>query len=145
MSRKSLACLLSLGIVWAFFVSTRAAFATNYYWDTNGSEFGTGSAGGDPANWMDANWNTNSVGDLPTGNWPNTQPSNGDFAVFLNTAGTVNVDDDVFVNAIYLSSRNYNLVSTGGAIHLVGANRGIVVNPPSLAGNTTQQVTISAP
>jgi autotransporter-associated beta strand protein len=123
----------------------RDALATPYFWDTNGSTAGVGSAGGGTANWLDDHWSTSSLGTLPTAAWPNTQPSNGDAAVFLNTPGMVNVHDEVFVNAIYFSSRNYTIASTGGVIHLVGDHRGIVVNPASLPGDATQIVTISAP
>jgi autotransporter-associated beta strand protein len=77
---------------------------------------------------------------LPTAAWPNTQP-NGDEAVFQGTAGSVNVDADVYANALRFLTHNYTIASTGGVLHLDGTNPTITVSPPN-NGNTSR---ISAP
>jgi autotransporter-associated beta strand protein len=121
--------------------ATRDAGATTYYWDTNGATAGSGSAGGAAANWLSNSWAASPGGTAVTGPWPNTQPDNDDGAVFAGTAGTVNLDADVYANALIFQTHNYAVASTGGALHLVGTNPTITVNLP--ASNNT--ATISAP
>jgi len=115
--------------------------SATYYWDTNSSSIGIGSAGGAPADWLSNSWTTNTSGTAPTGAWPNSQPENDDTAVFRGTAGTVNVHADVFANALTFETHNYSVASTGGTLHLVGDDPTITVNLPS-SNNTA---TISSP
>src|SRR5262245_54317091 len=134
-SRWTLAtCTIALGVLVA------AANATTYYWDTNGSTAGIGSATS-PVVWLTNSWTTSSSGTAATSAWPNTQPVNNDEAVFMGTAGTVTIGADVYANALRLLTNNYNIGSAGGSLHLAGANPTIAVNLP--ASNNT--VTISAP
>lgn len=129
--------------VWALSANLLAmanARATSYYWDTNGVSAGIGSATS-PVVWLTNSWATSSTGTTATGAWPNTQPLNSDEAVFMGTAGTVNVGADVYANALRFQSNNYAIGSTGGSLHLAGVNPSIAVNLP--ASNNT--VTISAP
>lgn len=125
----------------AIALSATGTFATSYYWDTNGSASGIGSAGGATANWLSNRWATGSAGNLTTSAWPNTQLTNSDEAVFLGTAGTVSVAADVFTNALRFQTNNYVINSTGGTIELAGTNPKITVNLAS----SNQVVTISAP
>jgi fibronectin-binding autotransporter adhesin len=115
--------------------------ATTYYWDTNGANSGIGSAGGAAADWLTDSWATGSTGTLPTAAWPNTEPDNDDEAVFMGTAGTVQLGSGVHVNALRFQTNGYQIASTGGVLHLDGANRTINVTLPS--NNNT--ATISAP
>ena len=117
------------------------AVAASLYWDTNGSTAGIGSGGGAAANWLTNSWANGSSGTLPSGAWPNTQPDNDDGAVFMGTAGTVNINADVYANALTFQTNGYSIASTGGGLHLAGTDPTITVNLPS--GNNT--ATISAP
>lgn len=121
--------------------SQNDSIAASYFWDTNGASFGIGSAGGATANWLSNSWATDSAGNLATGPWPNTQGANSDEAVFQGTAGTVSIAADVFVNELRFQTNNYVINSTGGMLHLVGADPKITVNLAS----SNQVVTISAP
>jgi autotransporter-associated beta strand protein len=111
-----------------------------YYWDTNGATAGLGSATS-PVSWLTNSWATGSGGGLPTGAWPNSTPSNADEANFAGVAGTVTVGADVYANVLRFQTNGYVVSSTGGAVHLDGANPKINVSLP--AGNNI--ATISAP
>jgi fibronectin-binding autotransporter adhesin len=114
------------------------ASATTYYWDTNGATSGRGSVTS-PVNWLTNSWSTSSSGTAAVGPWPNTQPNNEDGAVFAGTAGTVRVDSNVYLESLRFESANYQLQSTGGALHFVGSDPLIDVTLSS--GN----VTVTAP
>ena len=109
------ACLATCAVAVSFVAPGRLVAAT-YYWDTNGSSSGIGSAGGAAADWLANNWAAGSSGTLPTGAWPNTQPANDDEAVFSGTAGTVNISADVNANALTFETHNYTVASTGGVL-----------------------------
>ena len=130
-----LATQLSIGLV-----ACATANATTYYWDTNGATAGIGSATS-PTQWLTDSWATSPSGTTATVPWPNTQPANGDEAVFMGTAGTVTLGADVYANALTFQTNGYTIGPAGGSLHLVGTNPTITVNLPS-SNNTA---TISAP
>ncbi len=133
-SRWTLAsCAIGLGMLVA------AADASTYYWDTNSATAGIGSATS-PVVWLTNSWTTSSTGTAATGAWPNTQPVNSDEAVFMGTAGTVNIGGDVYANALRFLTNAYTIGSTGGTLHLAGTSPTITVNLTS-----SGTVTISAP
>jgi autotransporter-associated beta strand protein len=137
-SRQLDACL-PLAVALALCLSHRAA-ATTYYWDTNGSTAGIGSAT-TPVTWLTNSWTTASTGTTATSAWPNTQPVNADEAVFQGTAGTVTLPSDVHANVLRFQTNSYTISSTGGILNLSGSDPTITVN---LASNN-QVVTISTP
>jgi autotransporter-associated beta strand protein len=120
--------------------ATLDAIAATYYWDTNGAASGLGSSSS-PVAWLTNSWAVGSSGTAATGPWPNSQPDNDDQAIFTGSAGTVNVDADVFANALRFEASGYTVAGAGGALHLVGDNPTIDVTLPS--NNNT--ATISAP
>jgi hypothetical protein len=116
------------------------AVATSYYWDTNGTSSGIGSAGGSTNDWLSDSWATTNSGTASTAAWPNTQSDNADEAVFQGTAGTVNLSSDVYANSLSFLTRDYTISSTGGALHLSGSNPTIDVSLPD-SGQRIARVT----
>jgi autotransporter-associated beta strand protein len=128
------------GIAWIVAVEPTRVGAAVYYWDTNGAAAGAGSVSS-PASWLTNSWATGSSGTLPTAAWPNASPANGDEAAFTGTSGTVTIGADVYANVVRFTAANYTVSSTGGPLHLAGANPKINVSLPS----SNNVVTISAP
>lgn len=131
-----LLCLVAL--TGACLSASNRAFSTTYYWDTNGASAGQGSATS-PVNWLTNSWSISDTGTATVGPWPNTQPDNLDEAVFAGTAGTVRVNSDVYLNSLRFKTKDYQLQSTGGALHFVGSDPQIDVDLSS------DNVTVTAP
>jgi autotransporter-associated beta strand protein len=136
---KSIGCAVAVVVGVA---ANGVTCATTYYWDTNSASAGVGSEAGATTDWLTTSWATGSGGNLSTGTWPNIGPDNDDEAVFLGTAGTVNVDSDVFANALTFQTSGYTIASIGGALHMVGTAPTISVNLPASNNTTTLSVPI---
>jgi autotransporter-associated beta strand protein len=113
-----------------------------FYWDSNGTAAGVGG-NGSTLNWSLADWTTNPTGVSPTVAWPNTSP-NTDTAVFMTSAGTLNIDSGINVNSMVFQTANYVIAPSGNNyLNLSGTSPTIAVNLPVVSGQTI--VTISAP
>ena len=113
----------------ALSVCLNTARATTYYWDTNGTSAGLGSAT-TPANWNgSAFWNTDSAGSnggtVTTPTWTGTANS----AILAGTAGTITLNTSTAgAGTVTVNTNGYVLTSSA-------ATRGLVASSLVLANN----------